>query len=566
MFGFLKRKKKENNDTPSDFVLAPKDVDESVTAAESVDPSTAKDNLPTNNNEDLLNEDDLGALVRLWFSRNNFAAMYFAHCSGFTGETLSPDNFNDFWRLASSPNETVTQEGRLYAFQHFSSEVWAAATSLYSINSLNEIRQDDVTQTRLRRKLEKLQFQHKSVDNLVGAISEHIDAEGFVFDHVIALKQSELDIVWEAFEDKKKALIPLFRKAVRTSLNKYGDRSYTPLINEMDEFITYKFGRKDSSGEVDGFEFDYFWMVSPAMGIIDRVLLWLDESEGEEHIPSDGIDFEYWCADQLEKQGWTCSVSRASGDQGVDVLAVRGGFSVAIQCKRYRAPIGNKAVQEVFAGQKNVEASAACIIGTGGFTKSAQELARSTSVSLIEAEDIVNFSEVFGFESVDSEGNDYSSIKSFDPDERCYSISFSSASERAWGNVFRNVIVNFKDHSPHLEDELADIVLQGVEQYSGAGKIEVSEMELVFLLSYSHLILNGEVKATKDNLQALEHEHPQFVCKIRDEGIESFRYVESIIPAIRREMKLDVERFLSGTMREAFPENFDPIDLSALDD
>lgn len=122
---------------------------------------------------------------------------------------------------------------------------------------------------------------------------------------------------------------------------------------------------------------------------------WLDGFGIDEPMPDEGIDFEYWCARQLEKQGWRANVSKASGDQGVDIEAWRGEFCVAVQCKRYNQPIGNKAVQEVFAGKQHRNANAAAIIGTGGFTKSAIELATATNVKLFDAEEIGFFSERF---------------------------------------------------------------------------------------------------------------------------------------------------------------------------
>ena len=104
--------------------------------------------------------------------------------------------------------------------------------------------------------------------------------------------------------------------------------------------------------------------------------------------PQDGIDFEHWCADVLISSGWEATVSKASGDQGVDILATRGSIILAVQCKRYGSPVGNKAVQEAFAGKQHVNATHACVIATSGFTKSAKELAISTGVLLVAPEDI----------------------------------------------------------------------------------------------------------------------------------------------------------------------------------
>ena len=59
----------------------------------------------------------------------------------------------------------------------------------------------------------------------------------------------------------------------------------------------------------------------------------MDEMEGHE--------FEYFCADLLEKQGFTeVEVTRGSGDFGVDILAEKDGVTYAVQCKRYHGPVG----------------------------------------------------------------------------------------------------------------------------------------------------------------------------------------------------------------------------------
>ncbi len=70
----------------------------------------------------------------------------------------------------------------------------------------------------------------------------------------------------------------------------------------------------------------------------------LDEMEGH--------DFEYFCADLLEQNGFIdVEVTKGSGDYGVDVLAEKDGVTYAVQCKRYDGPVGVKAVQEAYAGR-----------------------------------------------------------------------------------------------------------------------------------------------------------------------------------------------------------------------
>jgi len=66
----------------------------------------------------------------------------------------------------------------------------------------------------------------------------------------------------------------------------------------------------------------------------------------------EGRDFEIFCAELLRKRGFLeVEVTKGSGDYGIDILAEKDGVTYAIQCKRYGAPVGVKAIQEAYAGR-----------------------------------------------------------------------------------------------------------------------------------------------------------------------------------------------------------------------
>ena len=109
--------------------------------------------------------------------------------------------------------------------------------------------------------------------------------------------------------------------------------------------------------------------------------------------PEDGWEFEHWVAEALQKFGWQARATQGSGDQGVDVVATKDGLSLGIQCKRYSGSVGNKAVQEAFSGAKNMGLNRAAVLTNAEFTKSARELAVTTSVLLLSPEDIPTLSE-----------------------------------------------------------------------------------------------------------------------------------------------------------------------------
>lgn len=104
---------------------------------------------------------------------------------------------------------------------------------------------------------------------------------------------------------------------------------------------------------------------------------------GKDYDNMDGHAFEYFCADILSKNGYqNVEVTRGSGDQGIDVLAERDGIKYGIQCKCYSSDIGNKAVQEAFAGKTYYGCHVAVVLTNRYFTKSARELSDSNKVLL----------------------------------------------------------------------------------------------------------------------------------------------------------------------------------------
>lgn len=95
------------------------------------------------------------------------------------------------------------------------------------------------------------------------------------------------------------------------------------------------------------------------------------------------LEFEHYTADLLRDIGYSnVTVTKASGDQGVDVLAEKNGVKYAFQCKHYSRPLGNTPVQEIYAGKAFYGCDVGIVITNSTFTPSAYELADSLGVIL----------------------------------------------------------------------------------------------------------------------------------------------------------------------------------------
>jgi restriction system protein len=102
----------------------------------------------------------------------------------------------------------------------------------------------------------------------------------------------------------------------------------------------------------------------------------------------DGLEYEAFCGEILEAEGWKVQRTPPTGDHGVDLIADKLGRRVAIQCKKYSTPVGNKAVQEAYSGMKFFDATEAVVVTNSTFTQAAQMLANKLSVALKHHDDL----------------------------------------------------------------------------------------------------------------------------------------------------------------------------------
>lgn len=97
----------------------------------------------------------------------------------------------------------------------------------------------------------------------------------------------------------------------------------------------------------------------------------------------DGHEFESFCATLLKRNGFkNVSVTKGSGDQGIDILATKDGIKYGIQCKCYSSEVGNKAVQEAFSGKTFYNRHVGVVLTNNFFTTAAKELAEKNGIIL----------------------------------------------------------------------------------------------------------------------------------------------------------------------------------------
>lgn len=107
-----------------------------------------------------------------------------------------------------------------------------------------------------------------------------------------------------------------------------------------------------------------------------------------------GIEFEEFCCRLLIKNGFhNLKKTKRTGDHGADIIAEKDDISFAIQCKCYRKPVGNKAVQEAYTAKMLYHTDIAVIMTNRTCTPQAKEEAKALGVKIWDRRKIITFIE-----------------------------------------------------------------------------------------------------------------------------------------------------------------------------
>ena len=95
-----------------------------------------------------------------------------------------------------------------------------------------------------------------------------------------------------------------------------------------------------------------------------------------------GSEFEYFVADIFRRMGYGVTVTKASGDQGIDIIAQKNDLKIGIQAKCYSGKVPNSAIQQVAAGVNYYRCDKGMVVTNNYFTESAKDIAEANNVVL----------------------------------------------------------------------------------------------------------------------------------------------------------------------------------------
>jgi hypothetical protein len=101
-----------------------------------------------------------------------------------------------------------------------------------------------------------------------------------------------------------------------------------------------------------------------------------------------GEEFELFLSRVFGMLGFQVQMTKASGDQGVDLVVMGKGSRIAVQAKGYASSVGNDSVQAVVAGKAFYNCDTCVVITNSRFTSGARNLAEANDCQLIDGTQI----------------------------------------------------------------------------------------------------------------------------------------------------------------------------------
>lgn len=143
-----------------------------------------------------------------------------------------------------------------------------------------------------------------------------------------------------------------------------------------------------------GFVFFYTWYWYELIsnnGYTQNQLLWKQKNWWW---TLDGWQFEQEVAKVFRLNGYKTTVTRGSGDGGVDLILERDNKITIVQCKHYRTPVPPEPVRALWGCKDDFNADEVMIIASSGLTQASKEFLRNKpDYKLMTLDDIMKLSQ-----------------------------------------------------------------------------------------------------------------------------------------------------------------------------
>jgi restriction system protein len=183
--------------------------------------------------------------------------------------------------------------------------------------------------------------------------------------------------------------------------DEYGDEKPSAFDDEMSRFLTKLAAKEPCLSQRDPYSMFNRYPVDMLLRDALRGRFWEYYSQRKATVAEidpamiagmSGMEFESYLAGLLRSAGVEDVSSTPSiGDQGADLIFSYRGRRFIVQAKRWKASVGNKAVQEAHAAKGYYRCDEAWVVTNSKFTQSARTLAQELCIVLVDSDSLVRF-------------------------------------------------------------------------------------------------------------------------------------------------------------------------------
>lgn len=106
-----------------------------------------------------------------------------------------------------------------------------------------------------------------------------------------------------------------------------------------------------------------------------------------------GLEFEKELAELFKLANYSVSLTKASGDKGIDILLQHNNQRIIVQCKAHKTAVGPAIAREIYGALIDTKCNKAIIASTHGFTKGVFDFCYDKNIELWDVERIIEFKE-----------------------------------------------------------------------------------------------------------------------------------------------------------------------------
>jgi len=132
--------------------------------------------------------------------------------------------------------------------------------------------------------------------------------------------------------------------------------------------------------------FRYLDTDSPAVDLVEKVNIMT------------GIEFEEFVAKCFRTQGYVADITAAFGDHGIDLLLKKSSETIACQCKRRTAPVGESVIRDFLGAMTHAGAVIGYIVTSSTFTSRAYSFAQKKPIKLIDLDALLQLAKIPTYE------------------------------------------------------------------------------------------------------------------------------------------------------------------------